>query len=200
MEEKILHVEDELLPMKEILDSLGKIHPLSEECKEYLLTVAKRVEVPKKRLLLRPGQVDDRLFFIYKGLLRCYYKMGDRQVTDWFFTEGEAAVSVDSWYDQKPGQDYIETVEDSVVYTITFQEMEHAYETYPEMNVIGRVLTTKYLRVWHRLARNTRFLTAEERYRILIAEQPGWLQRVPLYVLSTYLDMIPSTISRLRAK
>jgi CRP/FNR family transcriptional regulator, anaerobic regulatory protein len=193
-------MEDELLPMKEILKSFDKIHPLSEECKQYLLAVAKREDVPKKRLLLRPGQVDDRLFFIYKGLLRCYYKMGDREVTDWFFMEGDAAVSVDSWYDQRPSQDYIATVEHSIVFTITFQQMEHAYEKYPEMNVIGRVLTTKYLRVWHRLARNTRFLTAEERYRILMAEQPGWLQRVPLYVLSTYLDMIPSTISRLRAK
>jgi CRP-like cAMP-binding protein len=186
--------------MKEILDLLCLIHPLSAECLAFLKSVAERQEVKKGAFLLKPGHVNDRLFFIKKGLLRCYYLKNDRELTDWFFWEMDAVVSIDSFYDQVPSKDFIQAIEDTEVFWISAKDLEKAYETYPEFNYVGRVLTTKYLRIWHRLARRIRYLRTEERYRLVVAEQPEIFLRVPLNVLATYFDMSPETLSRLRGQ
>jgi CRP-like cAMP-binding protein len=186
--------------MEEILALLCLIYELSPECLAYLEAVAEPQEVKKGEFLLKPGQINDRLFFIKKGLLRCYYLMNDRELTDWFFWEMDAVVSIDSFYDQVPSKDYIQAIEDTVLFWITAKDLEYAYRTFPEFNYVGRVLTTKYLRIWHQLARRIRYLRTEERYRLVMAEQPEIFLRVPLNVLATYLDMSPETLSRLRSK
>ena len=186
--------------MEEILQLLCAIHALSPECVDHLRKVVKFQKVKKGAFLLKPGHINDRLFFIKKGLLRCYYLMNDRELTDWFFWEGDAVVSIDSYYDQKPSKDFIQAIEDGEVYWISEKDLEYIYNAFPEFNYVGRVLTTKYLRVWHRLARRIRFLRREQRYKLIVAEQPEIFLRVPLNVLATYLDMSPETLSRLRGK
>ena len=154
----------------------------------------------KGEYLLVPGQVCENLYFIQKGLLKCFYVVHERQVSDWFFGETETVVSIDSFYDQVPGEDFIEALEDCELYYISFQEFQHLYRTYVEFNVIGRVLTNKYLRLWHRQARNIRMLTAEERYMFLLKSQPDLIKRVQIQDLASYLDMSRETLSRMRGR
>jgi CRP-like cAMP-binding protein len=186
--------------MEEILQLLCSIYPLSPECLDYLRKVVQFQKIKNREYLLKPGQINDRLYFIKKGLLRCYYLMNERELTDWFFWENDAVVSVDSWYDQVPSEDFIQALEDSELYWIDAKDLDYVYRQFPEFNFVGRVLTTKYLRIWHRLARRIRFLRREERYQLVLKEQPEIFLRVPLNVLATYLDMSPETLSRLRAR
>jgi CRP/FNR family transcriptional regulator, anaerobic regulatory protein len=186
--------------IEELLNYLDSIRPLTKACRDYLKTVVKFGKVKKGTFLLKPGRVNDRLYFIRKGLLRCYYLQNGRELTDWFFWEGDAVVSIDSFYDQVLSSDFIEALENSEVYWIEAKYLDYAYEHFDEFNFIGRVLTTKYLRIWHRLARRIRFLKREERIKLLLKEEPGIFQRVPAHVLATYFDMSPETFSRLRGK
>ena len=186
--------------MEEILQLLCSIYPLSPECLDYLRKVVKFQKIKNREYLLKPGQINDRLYFIKKGLLRCYYLMNERELTDWFFWENDAVVSIDSWYDQVPSGDFIQALEDSELYWIDAKDLDYVYRHFPEFNFVGRELTTKYLRVWHGLARRIRFLRTEERYQLVLKEQPEIFLRVPLNILATYLDMSPETLSRLRAR
>jgi len=43
-------------------------------------------------------------------------------------------------------------------------------------------------------------LSAEERYRKLIAESPQAFQRLPLYHIANYLGIAPKSLSRIRNK
>jgi len=91
-------------------------------------------------------------------------------------------------------------LEDSDLFYITYDEYLHLNRTYVEFNVVGRVLTNKYLRIWHRQARNIRMLTAEERYGFLLEHQPELIRRVPVRDLASYLDMRRETLSRMRGR
>jgi CRP/FNR family transcriptional regulator, anaerobic regulatory protein len=186
--------------MKEILKFLDSIHELSPACLKYLEDVAEFEKVKKGQYLLKPGRINDRLYFIKKGVLRCYYMLNGRELTDWFFWEGDAVVSIDSFYDQAPSKDYIQALEYTEVYWITAEDLDYAYEHFPEFNFVGRVLTTKYLRIWHRLARQIRFLKTEERLQLIMKEQPEIFLRIQQKVLATYFDMSPETLSRLRGQ
>jgi CRP/FNR family transcriptional regulator, anaerobic regulatory protein len=186
--------------MEEILAFLSKIYPLSEACKAYLREVVEKKDIKKGEFLLRPGEVCRHLYFIKKGLLRCYYLLRAEEVTDWFFWEGRTVVSVRSWYTQTPGNDFIQALEDCELYFISYNDLEFVYRHFLEFNFVGRVLTVEYLLVWHALAQNTRLLTAAERYQLILEQQPEMLQRVPLRYLATWLNMTPETPSRIRSQ
>lgn len=186
--------------MDELLQYLSSIHPLSPECLAYLQHNIRRRKIGKDQLLLRAGEVCGNIYFIFKGILRCYYLVRDTEVTDWFFWEGDTVVAIDSFYDQTPSGDYIEALEDADLFYISFHELNYLFDHFPEFNYVGRVLTNKYLRIWHRQARNLRKLSAEEKYRFLLERQPEAILRVPAKALASFLDMTPETISRLRGR
>jgi CRP-like cAMP-binding protein len=186
--------------MEELIQWLCDIYPQSPECLAYLRSIIKKRELTKNEFLLREDEICEILYFIKKGLLVCYYWMGSVKVTDWFFWEGETVVSVDSFYDQVKSKDSIQAIEPTWLYYITYHELQYLYDHFIEFNYIGRVLTQKYFRIWHSLARNIRHLTAAERYQNLMEKYPEILQRVPLKHLATYFNMTKETISRERAK
>ncbi|MBN8853359.1 MAG: hypothetical protein BGO55_12525 [Sphingobacteriales bacterium 50-39] len=174
--------------------------PLSSECLSFLPAIIKKRSIKRDEYLLRVGEVCKNLYFIQKGLLKCYYILHEGEVSDWFFGEGETVVSIDSFYDQAASKDFIQALEDCDLFYITHDEYLHLNRTFIEFNVIGRVLTNKYLRIWHRQARNIRMLDAEERYIFLLEHQPELIRRVPVRDLASYLDMRPETLSRMRGR
>jgi len=172
--------------------------PLSSECLSYLRKIIKARSLKEGDYLLRAGEICTNLYFIQKGLLKCYYILHENEVSDWFFGEGETVVSIDSFYDQTASNDFIQALKDCELYYITHEEYLFLNRTFIEFNVVGRYFTNKYLRIWHRQARNIRMLTAKERYVFLLENQPELVRNVPLRDLASYLDMSRETLSRMR--
>jgi CRP/FNR family transcriptional regulator, anaerobic regulatory protein len=173
---------------------------LPNTCLQRLREIIKFREVPQKEIILRPGEICGELRLILKGLLRCYYlkEPGQIDVTLWLYAEQEVVVSVNSYYQQRPGRCYIQAIEDSVLAYITFEEEQQLYRDFVEFNVVGRILEAKYVQDYERQLENIKCLSAMERYVQLRDEAPGLVQRVPGMYLATYLDMHPDSLSRVR--
>jgi CRP-like cAMP-binding protein len=186
--------------MEKLLDSLDSIYPLGEPLRQRLETMIKSRKIPKKGYLLRAGQVNREIHFIEKGLLRCYYKAGDEEVTSWFMKEGDTIVSVDSFYDQVKGNEYIQALEDCELYYISHEELEELYHTFHWFNYIGRVLTIKYLKLFDQQAKAMRRLDGKQRYQRMRDMQPELLLRVPSKYMASYLGISEVTMSRIRGK
>jgi len=172
--------------------------PLSPECIEWLETTIQRIEIRKGDYLLRPPQICRHLYFIESGLLKCFYIHKGNNVTDWFFGKGETVVSIDSFYDQLPSEDFMQAIENCVLYYISYADLNYGYRNFVEFNVLGRVLTNKYLRIWHRQARNIRMLTADERFLSFMQTQAELFNRADLQDIASFLDMTPKSLSRAR--
>ena len=186
--------------MKALLTLLASIQPLSRGSQEYLGKVLKHRRILKKEFLLRAGDVSKSVYFITEGLIRAYYFKGPKEVNSWFMKEGDMSLSIESFYDQKPSYESIQALEDCDVYSIDFPELEYMYRTYPEFNVIGRVLTIKYHKLWAQQLYSIRAHNAKARYDWLRENHPDLLLRVPAKYIASYLDVTEVTLSKIKGR
>jgi len=56
----------------------------------------------KKEMLLEKGRICKNIFFIEKGLIRCFYLLNEKEVSSWFMKEGDVIISVESFFKQLP--------------------------------------------------------------------------------------------------
>lgn len=186
--------------MNELLSYLNTIHPLSQNVKDYLLENLKRIEVPKKKFILRQGRICYNIYFVQEGLLRCFYIKNDKEINSWFMKEGDVIVSVVSFFDQTPGYENIQVLEDCVLYYIDYNELQYLYNNYPEFNFVGRALIEKYYKLSEQRLYSLRMQKASEKYQFMISNLPHIIQRVPSKYIASYLGLTEETLSRIRAQ
>ena len=190
--------------MEEFVMMLEKIKPMSEDLREHLLQIMVEREVRKNEFLVRAGQINSHVYFIKKGLVRCYYKKEDartgtnREISIHFFMENDIIASTWSFIHQKPGSEWMVALEDCTVGMLGFADLEKAYALFPELNLHGRVMTQKYSTLWYTLLRGIRTQTAKERYQFLLEYFPLLHQRIPDKYLASYLGINAVTLSRIK--
>ncbi len=191
--------------MELLIALIETLQPISGEIKAALIQNLRRDVLPKKHWLLQPGQVSDRIYFIEEGVVRGYYikqgVQGDgREVTSWFMREGDFIISILSFYSRQPAREYIELLEDSVVWSISYTQLQQLYHDFPAFNAVGRILTEKYYALSELRTQNLRMQTALERYDQLTKDFPDIFQRVSLKYIASHLGISPETLSRLRGR
>ena len=184
--------------MKELIAFLQTVYPLSPSLVEYLSNTVKIKEVKRKEYLLKAGTICRNVYFINKGLLRCFYSKGDREISRWFMLDGDVIFSISSFYEQKPGFENIQALEDCHLYYISFSELEYIYNNFMEFNYIGRVLTIKYHQLWDEQLYGIQIKSAAERYQWLLTNHPHLVLRVPAKYLASYLGITEVTLSRIK--
>jgi CRP/FNR family transcriptional regulator, anaerobic regulatory protein len=184
-----------------VINTLNLIHPLSKELKGYLFDNLKPVSLHKKEIFLNRGEISTKVSFILKGLLRAYYITEEGVDTSvWFMKEGDISISVRSFFERKPSEEFIEAVEDTTLLYITYDELQKAYALYPEFNIVGRIFTERYYVLSEERLVGIRNKKAIERYSFLLKYHPEILLRAPLQYIASYLDIDKATLSRLRHK
>lgn len=178
---------------------LKNIVPFPTKELENIISYFDREPVQKNSPLVREGQVCSKLYFIEKGVGRSYYlKEAGKEVTQWFFVEGQFMSSIESFFQQDPSLYYLEMLEDAIVYSITREKLDLLFARYHNMEKLGRLLSTEMLtRVVNKLSA-IQFQTARERHDYMLTEFPDIANRVPLGHIASYLGMTQETLSRIR--
>lgn len=185
--------------MSTLLAAVQALLPVSPALEAALAAVLQREEWPARHQLLRPGQVAHKLYFVEEGLVRGYALHAGQEISSWFMCEGDFVISIVSFFTRQPSTEYLELLEASVVYSISYAQLNELYRTFPEFNYVGRVLTERYYVQSEQRAYQLRTLSARERYAQLVQGSPQLVQRVPLKYLASHLGIAPETLSRLRA-
>jgi len=185
--------------MEELLENLNSIYPLSKELVQHLSTILKVLELSKKDYLLKAGRVCENVYFIKKGLVRCFYVKDDLEVCSWFMKEGDVIFSVKSFYTQTPSYESIQILEDSIFYYISYKELQHIYNTFLEFNYIRGVLTERYYLLSEERSYSIRMQRAYERYQYLKNNHNELLRRVSSRYIASYIGITEETLSRIRS-
>ncbi|MFT3680203.1 MAG: Crp/Fnr family transcriptional regulator [Ferruginibacter sp.] len=155
-------------------------------------------KIAKGSLFAQEGKTSKHLAYISKGLFQYYYLKDGKELTTYITGENTFLASVYSFFKQKPGREFIRALTDSEVWTIHYNDLQQlktnneAFRTF-YIGAIEDILTGM-----DETRANLMVLTAEERYALMLKEEPQLLQQIPLQYLASILAVTPRHLSRIR--
>ncbi|PCI35228.1 MAG: cyclic nucleotide-binding protein [Flavobacteriaceae bacterium] len=155
----------------------------------------------KKEYLLQEGQTCDAYYFVLSGLVRSYYTTvnGHEKIThfaleNWWLTDLESFVSNTASYTT------IQALEKTQILVLTKEVLESLYLKIPKLERLFRIITEKTLIAEQRRSSIYLQMSSRDRYLYLITNFPSFAQRVPQYMIASYLEITPEYLSELRKK
>lgn len=156
-----------------------------------------RQEIAKGTLILAEGKVCRYLYFLEIGLLRFFILKDGNEITKYFTDVPYVFTSQKSFASQQPARESIETLEDSILWRMTYEDAYRLLEISAWSTFI-RKLIQEVQTYTEEILEALQTETAENRYRAMLTAQPSLVQRVPLKHVASYLGIAPQSLSRIR--
>jgi len=189
----------EITKFKNIVNGIRRHYPVSDSSINELALHLIEAHHSKNHLLTRPGIKDNYVYFIERGCARTFFFTGSSEVTNWFSKEGDLTFSSSSMYHQRPALEYVQLLEDSLLYLMPIEALNKLYETNIEIANWSRVIHQEALLKMQNLRLERLSLSAKERYEKFIIESPDLVRRVNLGFIASYLGMTQQHLSSLLA-
>lgn len=186
--------------MKSLFEHINQYCRLSNSTLKSLGTTLKKVELAKGAFLTTEGKICDHVYFLEKGAVRGFYNLEGKEISHWFAFENNFVTSFLSFITRKPGMENVQLMEDSVLWAITYDDLQQLYRKHVDMERLGRIMHERYYVMLEERFVSNHFKEARERYNNLMLQAPHILQRVPLGYVASYLGMTQETLSRMRNK
>jgi CRP/FNR family transcriptional regulator, anaerobic regulatory protein len=158
-------------------------------------------KVKKKEWLLSEQQVCSVNYFVLRGCLRMYFIREDGveqiiqfAIENWWLTDYQRF----DW--QQPSRFYIQAVEVSELILLDRDSLPSLCDRLPLLDRYFRLVTQ---RAFAAAQQNLYYIyssTGEERYRRFATTFPEFVQRIPQYMVASYLGFTPEFVSKIRRK
>jgi len=181
-----------------LLKLIGEIIPVSPALKADFNACLFSTTLRRKEILHPAGRVCNEMYFVVKGLLRAYYDYESQEITNWFMREGDFAISIHSFFGRQPSTEAIQALEPTEVLHVSYDDLERLYQKHVELNIAGRLITTRYMLGIEDRYKAMRKTTALERYQYLMETKPYVIVRAANKYIATYLGINLATLSRLK--
>jgi len=156
-------------------------------------------ELPAHSMLLREGDICQRVYVIHKGAVRAWFDHGDKEICFQFFFEGDVVYAPESLRRKIPSPFSLETIEPCTLFYIHDADLETIREDIPLYNLIlDKVVQRQSEFMQHFFT----FLkdTPQQRYEDLLKNKPEIVRRVPLQYIASYLGITQVSLSRIRSR
>lgn len=173
---------------------------LSPEIESEIEKIILIEKLPKGSILLKEGQTCERLYFIAEGTVRTYHYQKGKDITYWIYPENMITTSWHSYILRKPSSEYIETTEDSVLMSLSYNQWQELYLKHPKLERFGRLIIEEQMALIDDFFKGYYFLSAKEKYALLTSAFPTITQRANLGHIASMLGISQETLSRIRGK
>ena len=153
----------------------------------------------KGTILLSEGKIASECYFILNGCVSSYYLVdGEVKVTE-FFTEQDPITPI-SYTTKKPSEYYLECLEDCIISIGTPERNAELLSKLPRLAALGSQFMEDQLANQRMKYDEFIKLSPEDRYQNLQKTSPDLLNRVPQYLIASYLGIKPESLSRIRKR
>jgi CRP-like cAMP-binding protein len=188
------HLTSTVLKKRELVDKL-----------QHLFT---KTSVEKSTILLRPDERVTTAWYIHKGILRAYYELeerkrtwkeGDknniREVTPWLVPEPGFLTDIPGFLHKQPSTVFIEALEDCELYSLTYENYKRIYLELPD---IAESMFERSVIMADSRVKMMNLRDGKARLTLLEDLYPGIANRVSVNIIASYINVDPSTLSRMR--
>lgn len=186
--------------MDEFIEVIKTYIQLSSEAEIEIRKVAVTESLPKGHLIVDEGVTCRKLYFLTKGTVRSYFYQKGKDVTYWIYPENNMFTSWSSYLMKKASSEFIETTDDCETVYISYDNWQNLYNNFPELDRFGRLVMEEQIALINDFYMGYYFLSAKEKYDLVISVFPDITQRANLGHIASMLGISQETLSRIRGK
>ena len=179
---------------------LSNLIPIAESKIQEFFSKFTPSSLNKGDYFIREGKVCRKLAFITKGCMVCSYNKNGKEYIDEFSIENEFITDYASFIKGEPADKDVICLENTELLTIEYEDLQTLYEKDKEFEKAGRLMSDMLFVTWQDKAKSLLIDEAQTRYLKRIENRPSLPQRVPQYLIASYLGISPETLSRIRRK
>lgn len=194
---KVSEIKDEKIRIL-FENSVGQ--KLTDKDWNFFSSKLNRQQFPKKHILLKKGQIENNLFFIESGILRLYIPKEENDLTFSFAFNHSFVNSYESFLTRNPSAYQIETLAETILWFLTYDDLNEVYKYTEIGNMLGRKASEELFIKKSRREISLLNETAEQRYLNLFTEQPKLIKEIPQKYIASYIGVTPQALSRIKRR
>lgn len=183
-----------------LLVAIKKIIEISPDEEKIIQDLFKLKEYNKGDFFLKEGEVCRHVGFIRNGIVRYYINDDGEEKTYGFSKENEFTCNYESFVPQTPSSQIIQALEDTDIWTITYENLEKFYKEVKEGERFGRIVIEQVF-IQTLKDRNSFYTDSPKfRYEKFLKEHLDLQQRLSQYYIASYVGVKPQSLSRIRKR
>ncbi|OJJ18060.1 Crp/Fnr family transcriptional regulator [marine bacterium AO1-C] len=186
---------------EKILAYTQKFIAFNDEERAFYESLMQVKKLRKKQTIVQPGYVCKHRTYVLEGTMRSFLYDNNAHehtialaVEDWWISD------FNSYIYQIPSTLFVEAMEKTTVIQMDFESEQLLLERYPKFEKFFRILYQRSVASLQRRMLSNLSKTAEERYEEFMERYPHIANRIPQYVLASYLGFSNEYLSRIRNK
>jgi CRP-like cAMP-binding protein len=193
--------KDEEMNTALILANVSRHIDLDKIETDFFVSVLEPRNLERKKLYLQAGTVCKYSAFVVDGALKSFTVDKDGKehilsiaIRDWWIADMYSYIS------RKPAVLTIETIADSEVLLLSYENQQLLYERVPKFERFFRILVENSLVANQERLMDNLSSSAEERYLRFIKKYPAIPSCVPQHSIASYLGITPEFLSKIRGR
>lgn len=187
------------MQLQPLFDHINKFISFTQE-EELLLSSKITVrKFLKNQFVVQNGDVCRFESFVLSGALKTFFidEEGHEHIValsieDWWVSD------MDSFISRQPAQLNVQCIESSVLAQLSYEDLQYLYIAIPKMERFFRlIIQNGFIAAQKRIIGN-HSLPAKERYAAFVQKYPAIEQRVPQYMIASYLGITKEFLSKIR--
>lgn len=183
------------------LEYIKKYITLTVEEETILLSKIVHRNYLKDQYIVQQGDICKSINFIISGCTKTFYidKIGQEHIV-MFSIEDWWSSDLGSFITQTPADFNIQCIESTQLIQFTYDKLEELYTELPKLERLFRKITERaFVASQKRIVRNFS-LTAKEQYQIFKKTYIQIEQRVPQYMIASYLGITREFLSKIKSQ
>jgi CRP-like cAMP-binding protein len=191
---------DKSYSLEELITYIQKYVVLSESDIELIEDAIITRNYLKGQYIVQQGDICRYESFVISGCTKTFFMDADgNEHVVMFATEHWWTADLGSFVNQEPADYNVQCLENTTVMAFTYDAIEELYTKVPQLERFFRLIIQRALvAAQKRIIRNLS-MSAKDRYLLFRELYPNIEQRVPQYLIASYLGITRQFLSKLRA-
>lgn len=201
MEKSKLKNEEEAYDIFSInFDRICQEYRISEPVASEIKQLWKLKVVSPHTVLFERGNCFDEIWFVADGAIRSSRIVDGKE---WIYSLSVKEHYIGDYRSFLTGKESIlsfESITNTILYTVTKEQLESIYAKYPEANEYGRFLAEYATGFINKRILGMQTMTLKERYQALLESFPEVAEKVHQQDIAAYLGAKPQSLSRMKSQ